>query len=180
MIFLWKQGLRGREDTGVVKFPIDLILKSIQNSRKKHVLYGRDFDRRAQFGYSNQMFMSSAGQYLLMDEKKKKCPAILEDLRRKPMVEAFVEPISPLQLSKEGLKILIEFAKAGLPFSFGLMAIATATVSATLAGTIAQENAGILAGIVMSQIYFFRLTYYLLGHSSYNGSSYGKYIFRIF
>ncbi|GAI89599.1 unnamed protein product, partial [marine sediment metagenome] len=73
-------------------------------------------------------------------------------LRNKPMVEAFVEPISPLQFSKEGLEILIEFAKSGLPIGFGPMAMTMATAPATLSGTIAQENAEILAGIVISQL----------------------------
>lgn len=45
------------------------------------------------------------------------------ELRNKPMTEAFIEPISPLQFSKEGLEILIEFAKAGLPVGFGPMAM---------------------------------------------------------
>ena len=66
--------------------------------------------------------------------------------------EAFIEPISPLQLSKEGLDILVEFARTGLPVGFGPMAMTMATAPATLAGTIAQENAEMLAGITISQL----------------------------
>lgn len=73
-------------------------------------------------------------------------------LRNKPITEAFIEPISPLQLSKEGLEVLVEFAKAGLPVGFGPMAMTMATAPTTLAGTIAQENAEILAGITISQL----------------------------
>ncbi len=73
-------------------------------------------------------------------------------LREKPMVEAFLEPISPLQLPRDGLDIVREFAQAGQPVSIGPMAMASATAPATLAGTLAQENAEILAGIVVTQL----------------------------
>jgi len=74
-------------------------------------------------------------------------------LRDKPMVEAFLEPISPLQLPKDGLDIVKEFAQAGQPVSIGPMAMTSATAPATLAGTLAQENAEILAGVVVTQLF---------------------------
>ena len=73
-------------------------------------------------------------------------------LRARPMVEAFLEPISPLQLPRDGLDVLIEFVRAGQPASIGPMAMASGTAPATLAGTLAQENAEILAGVVVTQI----------------------------
>ena len=73
-------------------------------------------------------------------------------LRAHPMVEAFLEPISPLQLPKDGLDILMEFVRAGQPVSIGPMAMTSATAPATLAGTLAQENAEILAGVVVTQL----------------------------
>jgi len=73
-------------------------------------------------------------------------------LRARPMVEAFLEPISPLQLPGDGLEIVREFAQAGQPVSIGPMAMASATAPATLAGTLAQENAEILAGVVVTQV----------------------------
>ena len=73
-------------------------------------------------------------------------------LRQRPMVEAFLEPISPLQLPGDGLEIVREFAQAGQPVSIGPMAMTSATAPATLAGTLAQENAEILAGIVVTQL----------------------------
>jgi trimethylamine--corrinoid protein Co-methyltransferase len=73
-------------------------------------------------------------------------------LREKPMVEAFLEPISPLQLPKDGLNIVREFAQAGQPVSIGPMAMTSGTAPATLAGTLAQENAEILAGVVVTQL----------------------------
>ncbi len=73
-------------------------------------------------------------------------------LRANPMVEAFIEPISPLQLPRDGLDIVREFVQAGQPVSIGPMAMASATAPAGLAGTLAQENAEILAGIVVTQL----------------------------
>ncbi len=73
-------------------------------------------------------------------------------LRERPMTEAFLEPISPLQLPKDGLEMLREFVAAGQPVSVGPMAQASGTAPATLAGTLAQENAEILAGVVVTQL----------------------------
>jgi len=212
--------------TKIVKFPEDMVTEGIQKAGKKHILQGRNSSSVAKFGYEDQLFLSSGGQYLWIDEiAGKRRPGTLEDtktailvgdalkeinivgafilpaeipskvrdihlyaelikytgkpcfawisngksakyiiemfkvvvggevkLRNKPMTEAFIEPISPLQLSKEGLEVLVEFAKAGLPVGFGPMAMTMATAPATLAGTIAQENAEILAGITISQL----------------------------
>ena len=73
-------------------------------------------------------------------------------LREYPMTEAFLEPISPLQLPKDGLDMLREFVAAGQPVSIGPMAMTSGTAPATLAATLAQENAEILAGIVVTQL----------------------------
>jgi trimethylamine--corrinoid protein Co-methyltransferase len=73
-------------------------------------------------------------------------------LRARPMVEAFLEPISPLQLPVDGLDIVREFARAGQPVSIGPMAMTAGTAPGTLAGTLAQENAEILAGVVIAQL----------------------------
>jgi len=75
-----------------------------------------------------------------------------EALRTRPMVEAFLEPISPLQLPRDGLDIVKEFAQAGQPVSIGPMAMVAGSGPGTLAGTLAQENAEILAGVVITQI----------------------------
>jgi trimethylamine---corrinoid protein Co-methyltransferase len=74
-----------------------------------------------------------------------------QSLRDKPMTEMLFEPISPLQLPNQELDILLEFTAAGQPISIGPMAMASGTAPATLAGTLAQENAEILAGLVVVQ-----------------------------
>jgi len=72
-------------------------------------------------------------------------------LRRSPMVEVFLEPISPLQLPETGLDVMLAFLDHGQPVSIGPMAMTSGTAPTTLAGTLAQENAEILAGIVVIQ-----------------------------
>ncbi|RLC69082.1 MAG: hypothetical protein DRI52_09290 [Chloroflexi bacterium] len=73
--------------------------------------------------------------------------------RQRPMIAAFIEPISPLRFPETGLEILITCARYGLPIGFGPMVQAGATGPATLAGTLALENAEILAGIVLAQTF---------------------------
>lgn len=74
------------------------------------------------------------------------------ELRARPQIEAFVEPISPLQFPKTGIEILLEFTRLGLPVSYGPMVQAGATGPVTLAGTLVQENAENLAAIVITQV----------------------------
>lgn len=69
----------------------------------------------------------------------------------KPCLFAFLEPISPLRFPREGLEILKEAASLKLPVMIGPMAQSALTAPATLSGTIIQENAEILAGIVIAQ-----------------------------
>ncbi len=73
-------------------------------------------------------------------------------LGERPMVEAFLEPISPLQLPQDGLDMVKVLARGGQPVSIGPMAMTSGTAPATLAGTLAQENAEILAGVVVVQL----------------------------
>jgi trimethylamine---corrinoid protein Co-methyltransferase len=72
-------------------------------------------------------------------------------LREHPMTEMLLEPISPLQLPGKELDILLAFTEAGQPISIGPMAMAAGTAPATLAGVLAQENAEILAALVVVQ-----------------------------
>lgn len=75
-----------------------------------------------------------------------------QQMRERPPIEAFVEPISPLQMPTTGMDILLEFTRLGLPVSYGPMVQAGATGPATLAGTLVQENAENLAALVITQV----------------------------
>lgn len=76
-----------------------------------------------------------------------------EEHRRRPMIQGFVEPVSPLRFAPSGLEILKLCARKGLPLCFGPMVQAGASGPATLAGTLVVENAEILAGVVLSQLF---------------------------
>lgn len=71
---------------------------------------------------------------------------------KKPLSLGFFEPISPLKFSPHSLPILKLFAERKIPVCFAPMVMASATGPATLAGTLALENAEILAGIVIAEV----------------------------
>jgi len=210
----------------IARLPEELVMDSIARAGKQYVLYGRNGNRTARFGYGDLVLLSSPGQYAWIDlQTGQRRPATMQDaheairlgdalenitivgamaqpetlsekyrdvvltaelvkgtdkptrcwvrngatarylveiyrtlaggdaaLRAHPMVEAFLEPISPLQLPGDGLDIVKEFAQAGQPVSIGPMAMTCGTAPGTLAGTLAQENAEILAGLVIAQL----------------------------
>ncbi len=224
---LARAGARVDKDGRIARLPEKLVMDSIEQAGKKYVLYGRNPQRTARFGYGDLVLMSSPGQYSWIDtDSGERRAATIQDareaiklgdalsnitivgsmaqpeqvsqawrdvyltgelvkgtskptrcwvkngrtakyilqiyrtvaggdapLREKPMVEAFLEPISPLQLPKDGLDIVKEFAQAGQPVSIGPMAMTSATAPGTVAGTLAQENAEILAGVVVTQLF---------------------------
>ena len=75
-----------------------------------------------------------------------------EELELRPPAFPFLEPISPLSFAFDGLDLLFETCKVPLPVPIGPMAQVGATAPGTLAGTLAQENAEILAGICVTQL----------------------------
>ena len=75
-----------------------------------------------------------------------------EDLANYPFSYPFLEPISPLGFDTNGIDVLFETCKVPLPVSIGPMAQAGLSAPVTLAGTLAQETAEILAGICIVQL----------------------------
>jgi len=76
----------------------------------------------------------------------------IENLRKRPLMLIYSEPVAPLQNDEKYTDILIEVAKEGLPILYGAIAQAGATGPVTLAGTVAQSNAEVLAGLVIAQL----------------------------
>jgi trimethylamine--corrinoid protein Co-methyltransferase len=62
------------------------------------------------------------------------------------------EPVSPLSFPFNGIDLLFETASLNMPVQIGPMAQMGISAPMTLAGTIAQENAEILAGICITQL----------------------------
>jgi trimethylamine--corrinoid protein Co-methyltransferase len=68
-----------------------------------------------------------------------------------PLFYPFLEPISPLRFPFDGIDLLYETSRLGLPVPVGPMAQMGMSAAATMAGTMAQQNAEVLAGIVVVQ-----------------------------
>ncbi len=75
-----------------------------------------------------------------------------EEAIKYPCTYPLLEPISPLRFPRDGVDLLFETCRFNLPVSIGPVAQIGATAPATLAGTMAQENAEILAGICIVQL----------------------------
>ncbi|UCH51005.1 MAG: trimethylamine methyltransferase family protein [Chloroflexota bacterium] len=75
-------------------------------------------------------------------------------LRKKPFFSVITNPISPLTIGPNAAKILSFCAIHGIPVTCASAPIAGATSPVTLAGTLAQMHAEVLAGISITQIFF--------------------------
>jgi trimethylamine--corrinoid protein Co-methyltransferase len=75
-----------------------------------------------------------------------------ERAARFPLTYPLLEPISPLRFPHAGIDLLYETARLNLPVAIGPMAQVGLSAPATLAATLAQENAEILAGICITQL----------------------------
>jgi len=76
-----------------------------------------------------------------------------EELQKRPRFLAICSVVSPLQMDQAQAEGLFICADYGQPLAISPEGIAGATAPVTLAGLLAQENAGILAHITLSQIY---------------------------
>ncbi|MFW9951622.1 MAG: trimethylamine methyltransferase family protein, partial [Candidatus Thorarchaeota archaeon] len=75
-----------------------------------------------------------------------------ESAKRYPICYPLLEPVSPLTFPFNGIDLLFESSRLNTPVQIGPMAQMGLTAPATIAGTIAQENAEILAGICVVQL----------------------------
>ncbi len=69
-----------------------------------------------------------------------------------PLFYPLFEPVSPLSFPFNGIDLLFETAQVNLPVHIGPMAQLGVSAPATVAGTLAQENAEILAAICITQL----------------------------
>jgi trimethylamine--corrinoid protein Co-methyltransferase len=69
-----------------------------------------------------------------------------------PPFYPFFEPISPLRFPVNGIDLLFETARINLPVPIGPMAQTGLSAPCSVAGTMAQENAEILAGVCITQL----------------------------
>lgn len=75
-----------------------------------------------------------------------------EELRKKPTIAAYIDPISPLAWDRGMIEALIEYASHGQVTFMTAMALAGGTAPATLAGLLVQQNAEFLSGLLISHL----------------------------
>ncbi len=75
-----------------------------------------------------------------------------DEFRRRPLIGFGVCAVSPLKLPRDATEVIIESARAWCPDTILSMAMAGGSSPVTLAGTLAQHNAEVLSGIVLSQL----------------------------
>jgi trimethylamine--corrinoid protein Co-methyltransferase len=75
-----------------------------------------------------------------------------DQLADKPRMISIMGSLTPLKYDERMLGAMMEYARAGQPQLVGALVIAGATGPVTLAGTLALQNAEILAGIVLTQL----------------------------
>jgi trimethylamine--corrinoid protein Co-methyltransferase len=73
-------------------------------------------------------------------------------LAEKPRMISILTSLTPLGYDERMLGAILEYARAGQPQLISSLVIAGATGPTTLAGTLALQNAEILAGIVLTQL----------------------------
>ena len=75
-----------------------------------------------------------------------------EELRKKPTIAGYIDPVSPLVHDKRMIEALMEYASYGQLIFMTVMALAGATGPATLAGVLVQQNAEILSGLLIAHL----------------------------
>ena len=75
-----------------------------------------------------------------------------KEAQKYPLFYPLFEPVSPLSFPFNGIDLLFETAQLNLPVHIGPMAQMGVSAPATIAGTMAQENAEILAAVCITQL----------------------------
>jgi trimethylamine--corrinoid protein Co-methyltransferase len=75
-----------------------------------------------------------------------------DKLRERPLVSFHTCPVSPLRLVDDACEIIMESAKSGMMVNIITMAMAGASSSVHLAGTLVDHNAEMLASVVLNQL----------------------------
>ncbi len=75
-----------------------------------------------------------------------------ENLRRRPFIGFISSITSPLKISPDHAEYIMAVASYGLPLATSTAPAAGATAPVTLAGTLVQQNAEALMGVILSQL----------------------------
>jgi len=75
-----------------------------------------------------------------------------EELRKRPTLAGYVDPVSPLVHDRTMTETLLEYASMGQPLFLTCLDLAGASAPVTLAGTLVQQNAEVLSGLVIAKL----------------------------
>ncbi|MHB0875492.1 MAG: trimethylamine methyltransferase family protein [Anaerolineae bacterium] len=75
-----------------------------------------------------------------------------EEARRRPTFSEVVCMVSPCKHEKQNSEVLMESAKYGIPLYIEVDALCGATTPAPIAGTLVEQGANVLAGVVLAQL----------------------------
>lgn len=75
-----------------------------------------------------------------------------EELRRKPMLAGYCDPVGPLIHDRAMTEVLVEYAALGQPVFVTCLDLAGASAPGSLAGTLVQQNAEVLSGLVIAHL----------------------------
>jgi trimethylamine--corrinoid protein Co-methyltransferase len=114
---------------------VEVAATLLRNTTKPIGLWYHD---RASAAYLNELYIALRGSEV--------------EATRHPPTYPFLEPISPLRFPRNGVDLLYETARLNLPVPIGPMCQAGMSGPVTLAGTLAIENAEILAGVCITQL----------------------------
>lgn len=76
----------------------------------------------------------------------------LDNLRRRPFIGFIASITSPLKISSDQAEYIMDVSRYGLPLATSTAPAAGATSPVTLAGTLVQQNAEALLGVIISQL----------------------------
>lgn len=75
-----------------------------------------------------------------------------EALRKRPTLAGYCDPVSPLVHDRMMTETLVEYAAMGQPVFLMCLDLAGASAPASLAGTLVQQNAEILSGLLLAYL----------------------------
>jgi len=75
----------------------------------------------------------------------------IEELRKRPLLDVYASPSSPLTYDAHAADVMIRGAEYGVPVDIVPCPICGGTATVTLAGGLAQQNAELLAGVMLVQ-----------------------------
>lgn len=114
---------------------VDVAATMIRNTTKPFTFW---FHNRASARYLVDMLIALRGSEA--------------EAEAKPLFYPFLEPISPLRFPFDGIDLLYETARVNLPVPVGPMAQMGLSAPGTVAGTMAQQHAEVLAGVCVTQL----------------------------